>query len=450
MIFLMKFKDAFHPKSLRLAFQKLSRARQPMKCNPTHIAVSALSLSFLSSVFAGEDDLTYIPPEDSPTPIPTSDGGPNAFKWLTPSVDIRTRFEYREIDGQDPSTSVTARGRLGLTLGNFNGFSAFGEIEATTAIHDDFTVGQPNISPNDPNQTPIADPESAEINRAWLQYKKDGILLKGGRQRIIRNDAFHIGNVGWRQNEQTFDAAQIGYTKDDFNISYVYSWRAQRIFGSDALGAAAEFTGDFHLIDLSYDAEIGKLGAYAYLIDVDNNAAVGESNSFGIFGDFGPLYLEFAYQEGDSSLANGDYDAVSARGHYTLKTDYGNFAVGADWTQEDFKTPFQTAHAHFGFADAFLAQQVGLNEANGFDGIFDGYLKYTKTGLPGGITFKAHLHYFTNDSLDSPYGYEIDAVLVKKFTDNLTGLIKGAFFQADGGSEFSDINQITVDLSYKY
>ena len=291
-----------------------------------------------------------------------------------------------------------------------------------------------------------------ELNRAWVQYKGNGFLGKIGRQRIIRNDAFFIGNVGWRQNEQTFDAAQIAYNTDNFSIAYVYSRRVQRIFGDDAVGPAKAFDGDFHFVDVSYDSAIGKVGGYAYLIDVDNQAAVGESNTYGVFGTFGGLYAEFAYQEGTSSLASGDgdYDSIAARAHYTVKTDIGNFTAGVDWTQNDFKTPFQTAHAHFGYADAFLGQQIGLNKNGGFDGIFDGYVSWVKTGLPGGIKAVTRLHYFANESLDESYGYEADVVLIKKFNENFTGLIKGAYFLADDSSGFRDIKQVTVDLTYAF
>lgn len=379
-------------------------------------------------------------------------GEPDAFQWLTPSADLRTRYEFREIDGLDAANAITARAHLGLTLGSFNGFSAFGEIEATTPLLDDYDGGPGATTPNNPGQTDIGDPENVELNRAWLQYKKDGFLGKFGRQRIIRNDAFHIGNVGWRQNEQTFDAAQLAYENDDFSISYVYSSRANRIFGNGAGGFAEKFDGDFHFVDAAYDSSVGQLGAYAYLIDVENNLNVGRSNTYGAFGTFGPVFLEFAAQEGDSNLAGGDgsYTALMARGSYTLTTDLGAFTVGADWTQDDYKTPFQTAHAFFGFADSFLVQQIGLNKANGFNGIFDAHLKYAKKGLPGGIVFKGSLHYFADAELETSYGYEADAVLVKKFSDNITGLIKAAYFVADEASDFSDIKQVTVDLSYTF
>lgn len=437
--------EVWHPNRLRMETN--------MKSIRPHIHCCALSLSLLAPTFGGEEDFVHLPEEAIKLPT----GEPDAFEWLTPSLDIRTRYEFREQEPLDSANSFTARARVGLTLGTFNGFSAFGELEATAALNNDFDAGPGNTSPNNIGQTAIADPENVELNRAWIQYKKDGILAKVGRQRIIRNDAFHIGNVGWRQNEQTFDAAQVAYDNDDFNIAYVFSNGAQRIFGDNAGGFAEEFEGDFHFIDATYKSSIGDLGAYAYLIDVDNNTNVGESNTVGVFGNFGPVYLEASYQDGTSSLVDGivggaqeDYDAFLVRGRYTLKTEAGAFSAGIDWAQEDYKTPFQTAHAPFGYADAFLAQQIGLNKNGNFTGIFDAYLKYAKKGLPGGITFKADLHYFADEDLGTTYGYEADIVLVKKFTDNLTGLIKGAYFFADGSGDFNDIRQITVDLSYKY
>ncbi|MEM9079286.1 MAG: alginate export family protein [Verrucomicrobiota bacterium] len=405
-------------------------------------------MGLISQAQAGDAVGTYTPGTEA-TPVPVETNEPDAFSsWLTPSLDMRLRYEYRKTDPVDSANAVTFRVRPGILLGDFNGFSAFGEIEATQPLWDDYTGGA-GTSPNEGN-TQIADPENVELNRAWVQYKGNGFMAKVGRQRIIRNDAYHIGNVGWRQNEQTFDAAQIAYSNDDFSISYVYSNRAQRIFGDDAGGYGKEAEGDFHFIDGSFKTPIGKVGAYAYLIDVENNTSVGESNTFGGFTNLGPVFIEAAFQDGSSTLAGGDYDAFLVRGKYTLKTDVGAFTAGIDYFTDNYKTPFQTAHAPHGFADRFLGQQIGLNKANGFDGMFDAHLKYAKPGLPGGITFKGALHYFADANLEETYGYEADAVLVKKFTDNLTGLLKAAYFIGDEGSAFNDIKQVSVQLDYKF
>ena len=248
-----------------------------------------------------------------PEPVTPPGNEPDAFSWLTPTLDVRSRYEFREIDGQDPSHALTARARVGLLLGEFAGFSAFGEVELNGAVVDEYRSNptpSPSTDPYEVGHTPISDPENAELNRGWLQYTNGDASLKAGRQRIIQNNAAFIGNVGWRQNEQTFDAIQGNFERDNYSLSYVYSDRVQRIFGDDANDAPPgpplrDFEGDFHFIDGSYQADFGTVGGYVYLIDVDNNAAVGESNSVGVFVKAGPLHAEVAWQDGTSFPRRG-------------------------------------------------------------------------------------------------------------------------------------------------
>lgn len=365
------------------------------------------------------------------------------------SGDIRGRYEFYETDPLDPSHALTVRARLGLLLGDASsGFSAFVEGEGTQALIEDYnSAGGSN--PKTPGNSTIADPNNAELNQLYAQYKGDGFLARVGRQRIIRNGAAFIGNVGWRQNEQTFDAAQIAYTGEGFNVSYAYFDRVQRIFGKDAGGALTAFEGEGHIIDFDYAANFGKVGGYAYLIDVDNNGNVGESNTFGAFADSNGIYAEFAYQDGISNLAGGDYDALYGHLKYTTKMGGATVSAGVEYLGENFKTPLATVHAFNGFADAFIGQRIGLNNKGGnYDGLTDIYLSYVRGGLPYGLTFKGFLHYFMDGELGDTYGYEADAVLVKKFSPELLGILKASYFV--GEDFYQDIQQVSVELNYKF
>ena len=52
----------------------------------------------------------------------------------------------------------------------------------------------------------VADPETYEINRLQLTNTRIPMTtVTLGRQRIVLDDQRFVGNVGWRQNEQTFD-----------------------------------------------------------------------------------------------------------------------------------------------------------------------------------------------------------------------------------------------------
>ena len=404
-----------------------------------------------SLALAGEPDTTIA------TPIGTT-GSPDFMEKIKFTGDIRARYEFRETDPLDESNSGTIRARIGLGLGDFNGFSAFVEGEFTEALLRDFrsnpTASQ-STRPYRAGQTVIADPDNAELNQAYLKYAKEGYWAKVGRQSIVRGGAQHIGNVIWRQNMQTFDAAEIGYKDDKFSVSYVYSDRALRIFGADANDAPPgpplrSFDGDFHFLDASYKADFGDVGGYVYLVDIDNNANVGESNTYGAYTKSGGLYAEFAFQDGTSNIAGGDYTSAYAHVNYTTPLAGGKVKFACEYLGDHFKTPFSTVHKFNGFADAFILQRIGLNSgpAGSYNGITDLHVSYIKKGLPGDINFVGTLHAFLDGKADEAYGYEADCVLTKKFTPDILGLLKCAYFA--GENEYEDIKQVTAELNFSF
>ena len=150
------------------------------------------------------------------------------------SIMARPRFEYREVDGLEGSESGTFRIRPGIMLGKGGPISLFAEAEIVEALIDDYQsnpLGGPQTEPFNPGYTPIGDPEFQELNQLWAKFDLvDNFSAKVGRQRIVRNNAAFIGNVPWRQGEQTFDAVELSYSLDeDFSITYAYADRVQRI-----------------------------------------------------------------------------------------------------------------------------------------------------------------------------------------------------------------------------
>jgi hypothetical protein len=47
------------------------------------------------------------------------------------------------------------------------------------------------------------------LDQGYLQYAKDDLTVKFGRQVIILDNYRYVGHVGWRQDRQTFDALTI-------------------------------------------------------------------------------------------------------------------------------------------------------------------------------------------------------------------------------------------------
>ena len=70
----------------------------------------------------------------------------------------------------------------------------------------------------------VADPKGTELNQGYVQYKGiDNVGLKLGRQRINLDNQRFIGGVGWRQQEQTFDAFRAELEHDSIQASTAMS-----------------------------------------------------------------------------------------------------------------------------------------------------------------------------------------------------------------------------------
>jgi len=411
-----------------------------MKNTLTILALTSIPL------LAGSEVDTITPPPEAPKQ-----------DWFTFSLEARARLEQRNQQGLDNSFAATLRARPGIQIGRNSGFSAFIQSEHTVAFIDDFQVGTPQSALFDPfeaGNTAIADPENHELNQAYIQYKNDNLLFKVGRQKIIYDNAAFIGNVGWRQNEQTFDAARIAYNSGPLTLDYSYVNRVNRIFGKDGFGAVEALEGDAHLFNASYKLGEHKLHGYAYLLDFsERQFARASSNTYGTFGEFslpgGKLHAEVAFQTeaGDQD----DYTALYAHLKYSQKVANVNITTGIEYLTEDFVTPLATVHAFNGFADVFIANRLGLTAGPAqWDGITDIYVG-ASTKTPSGIKLAATAHAFYDDQVDQFYGWEIDAVAAKKLTDNVTALAKFAYFVADDSTPFTDdVSQFSVQLDYKF
>lgn len=377
-------------------------------------------------------------------------------KYIDFSGSARLRYEARNAQGLEQSHAGTLRVRPGFTILPEHDFSFYVESEHTLALIEDYQVGTPqsaNFTPFQAGNTPIADPETNEINQLYGQFKRDGWLVRVGRQRLIFDKAAFIGNVGWRQNEQTFDAALIKYKKEDFEISYAYADEVNRIFGSDATGPVEALEGDVHLLNAKRKWGDHTFGGYVYYMDFSDQAAgfpTNASNStLGVFGGYqlngGKLYTELAYQTEAGNKA--DYEAFYGHVKYTRKFDGFTFLAGMEYLEDGFVTPLATVHAYNGYADTFIGNRLGL--ANTWDGLADFYVGVDKKF--GDVMTKARVHYFTSDDLSDTYGWELDLVGVKKLTEDLKLLGKAAYYLGEDGSPFAnDLAQISIQLDYTF
>ncbi|MBL0163920.1 MAG: alginate export family protein [Xanthomonadales bacterium] len=109
----------------------------------------------------------------------------------------------------------------------------------------------------------VPDPESDEINQAWVGYGNESFNATLGRQRVMLDNQRFFGNVGWRQNEQTFDALATSYAFGDGgpSVRYTYLDRALRVFGHENPNPLLrEWSLDGHLLNISQALPLGALG----------------------------------------------------------------------------------------------------------------------------------------------------------------------------------------------
>jgi len=290
-------------------------------------------------------------------------GGPAVASTRSGDIlfDSRLRYEGVSQDGLDDATAVTLRARLGWQSPERSGFRLLVEGEAVVALVDDY-----NDTIHGPAHYPVvADPEGIELNRlqlTWTGLPETEVVL--GRQRIVLGNARFVGNVGFRQNEQTFDAVKVTTRAlKPLSVTYVWIDRIHRIFGNDS--PVGEWNSDSHLINVEAPTPIGRLTAYAYLLDFANAPAESSftwgarlEGSHALSPDWSTVYaVDYARQSDygtNPASFNLDYGLVSAglkRGPLT-----GTLAVErleGNGTQA-FQTPLATLHAFQGWADVFL------------------------------------------------------------------------------------------------
>jgi hypothetical protein len=380
--------------------------------------------------------------------------------WITPTIDIRTRYEFADVDGFDPSHALTFRERLGLKTASWNGFSAMIEGEFSQAAIDDYHGGAPGADPFNPTNSIIADPETNELNQAIVQYSGNDSVLKIGRQRIIHENAAFIGNVVWRQNEQTFDAISLSNTSiGSTTLNYAYLNQINRIFGSDA-DAPLSFTSNVqdvdanvHLFHASHTG-IGNLtlGSYIYLMDFHDKPNW-DNNTFGISAKTSLLGLslfgELAFQDEAGFLASDE--ALYAHFSATKAIGTQSFTLGVEHLDAGFKTPLATVHAFNGFADAFIGGRVEGTH----NGLTDLYLSHT-TPLFAGIKWTNILHAYGDNEFSTGYGWEYNSVLVKKFDDHFTAIAKFSQFESEGEPYVGTLaglpttSRFSIELNYTF
>ena len=259
---------------------------------------------------------------------------------------------------------------------------------------------------------------------------------------IVIDDQRFVGNIGWCQDEQTFDAARADLKLGKATLVYAYVDRVNRV-----LGQKKDWDTQAHLLNGRYDvSKTYAVEGFAYLIDAQN-APANSSRTVGLRGTgrskLGPVALAYEasyarqsnYRDQPARFDLDFYDAAVAatRGLATLRLDYQELDGDG---RRGFTTPLATAHAFNGWSDAFATP-------DGNKGFVDGLGDYNaalslkpkwKAGRLARPEFILAWHGFQDRRFGSDLGHEWDMSATANLTDRVFLLLKYADFKASAAA----------------
>jgi Alginate export len=370
------------------------------------------------------------------------------------SLDIQAnaRVRYEVVDQANipaDADALTLRARLGAEF-TISGFKLLVEGEGTGAMVDEYNDTLPY---NGVEPFPVvADPQSIELNRAQLSYVKDGTGITIGRQRLVHGNQRFLGNVGWRQNEQTFDAVRGQFKSGIFSADVSYAISQRTIFGTDSPNE--HFDGNLILASAMVDTANVDVTGFAYILDYDSRASM-SSQTYGLtaaytrpLGTGKSIAVTATYaSQADTGINPVNYQADYLFGElsgtvsgYTLAASYEE--LGSDGGRAGFQTPLATLHAFQGWADLFLT-----TPANGVRDFQVSLRKPFTVPTLGQVTAQVAWHEFDADFGGADYGSEFDASLGFR-VGPVNMMVKYANYDSDGFSV--DTEKFWLQAEYSF
>jgi hypothetical protein len=405
------------------------------------------------------------------------------------SGELRPRFEYANdalnvgtnnpLNPSDTKTFTTTRTRLGVKAIVDSDTSGFIQIQ------DVRTWGGANPTAAPPSITQTGTSVSAnglDIHQAYIDLKNvldSGVSLKIGRQEMVFDEHRLIGNIGWIQQGQTFDAVRGGFSlSDDVNLT---AFAAKTVANfthptlQNTVNNLATSESNFLGVRLNYSLG-GKDRITPYFYQALNPTRTGASFN-GTFTPVGPLAkrldyvgmyilkhfdrfrvrLDGAYQFGKISstvdsrayMLTGNISTnvdIAKGANVMLWLDYLSGDDGSDLTTaKTFITPYATNHAYYGFMDNFL----NIPKQGMIDAAVKVWVKPTQK-----LKIKVDGHWFrsTTSSVGTPskdIGKEIDVTGIYPLAKN-TKLVLGYshFFAGDVLSDSSGKNHQDGNWAY--
>lgn len=366
---------------------------------------------------------------------------------------FETRLRSETVDQQgfiDRAHALTLRTRLGWRSPTEHGLQLLIEGEGVAAMDDRYSAPSDPV----PGRPAVADGETLELNRAqlaWTGLPDTEVIV--GRQRLVVGNSRFLGNVGWRQNEQTFDAVRLTTTAlKPVSLTWISADRVQRPLGHEH--PQGVWRGDVHLLQIEGETPVGRLGAFGLAIDL-NNAAAQSSTTFGarlvgsraLAGDLSLTWAAEYARQSDAGANPADYSLDFQAAALGLQTPRWSAGLGVERFDGDgisgFQTPLGTGHGFLGWSDVITTTPAF--------GVRDLFLR-GHVGLPAwGRTLRlsAETHVFHDADGAFELGRELDLAAALPIDRHWSVELKAAHFDGDHPA-FGDADKGWLTLEYRY
>ncbi|KRE89082.1 hypothetical protein ASG87_05935 [Frateuria sp. Soil773] len=349
--------------------------------------------------------------------------------------DARLRHEQVDDDAfRRDARADTLRLRLGLRAQFGHGWSGLLEGAGVASAGDRYNSGA-NGRTGYPG---ITDPRGGELNQAWLAWQGEEFGAVVGRQRLLLDNQRWIGNSGWRQHEQTFDAVTLQW-RPAAGWALGYSWldRVHRVAGRDALNPLMrERRLDTHLFHAAWTHGEQQWTGYAYLHE-DRDVASASTGTYGVrwtgqpaagqgFGWTAEVARQDDYANNPQHFSHSYWFLEPAWTQHGITAKLGWEHLGGNG-RHALQTPLATLHAFNGWDDQFNVTPAG--------GLEDRYAsvngRFGQTGVAGRLAWMLAWHDYRADR-GGRYGSEWNASLGYPLAKGLGALLKVADYRADG------------------
>ena len=382
---------------------------------------------------------------------------PTVASAQTADADARVLFETRvrsetveQAGFMERAHALTLRSRLGWRSPTALGLQLLVEGEGVAVLDDRYSAPVDPV----PGRPAVADGETVELNRAQVRWTgAPGTEVTVGRQRLIVGNGRFVGNSGWRQNEQTFDAVRVASTAlKPVTLTWVFADRVQRPLGHEH--AQGVWRGDIHLLQAEADTPVGRLSGFGLAIDLDN-APAWSSTTVGVrlagsrpmAGDLSLTWAgEYAVQS-DANANPADYSLDFQAAAVGVQTPRWSAGLGYERFDGEgtsgFQTPLGTGHGFLGWSDV-----ITTTPAFGVRDLFlRGHVGIPAWGRTLRLTAEAHAFHDAAGAFD--LGRELDLSAALPLDAHWSVELKAAHF--DGGHPaFGDADKGWLILEYRY